>query len=112
MPRYATIDDVIASYPARFNADKAKGMDDTVHMNLTGDNSRDVVIVVKDGTLDVSEGTVPEDPTLTLTAKTEDWLAIENGELNPMMAMMTGKAKMKGSVPFATKFMGLFGFGG
>ena len=51
------------------------------------------------------------DPTLTLTADADNWLAVENGELNPMMAMMTGKVKMKGSVPFATKFMALFGYG-
>ena len=62
--------------------------------------------------LDILDGEVPEDPTLRLTAKTEDWVAIENGDLNPMMAMMQGKVKMKGSVPFATKFMGLFGYGG
>ena len=47
-----------------------------------------------------------------LTAKTEDWVAIENGQLNPMMAMMQGKAKLRGSMPFAMKFMGMFGFTG
>ena len=35
------------------SADKASGMDETVYMNLTGDNSRDVVLHVKDGTLDI-----------------------------------------------------------
>ena len=52
------------------------------------------------------------DPTLTLTADADDWLAVENGELNPMLAMMQGKVKLKGSIPFATKFMTLFGYGG
>ncbi len=112
MPRYATFDDVLASYPDRFNADKAQSMDDRVHMELTGDNARDVTLYVHNGELDVLDGEVPEDPTLRLTAKTEDWVKIENGDLNPMMAMMQGKVKMKGSVPFATKFMGLFGYGG
>ena len=112
MARYATIDDAIASYPARFNADKAKGMDDRVHMNLTGDNARDVTLYVHDGNLDVIDGAPETEPTLRLTADADNWLAIENGELNPMMAMMTRKVKMDGSVPFATKFMGLFGYGG
>lgn len=112
MPRYDTFDDVLASYPSRFNGDKAQSMDDTVYMNLTGDDARDVTLHVHNGELDITEGAVPEDPTLTLTAKTEDWVRIENGDLNPMMAMMQGKVKMKGSVPFATKFMGLFGYGG
>ena len=109
MPRYSSLDEVIASYPGRFQADKAKDMDDHVHMNLTGDNARSIVIHVHHGELDVTEGDAPEDPTLRLTADADDWLAIENGQLNPMMAMMSGKMKLKGSVPFATKFMTLFG---
>ena len=112
MARYDSFDDVLASYPDRFNADKAQSMDDRVYMNLTGDTPRDVTLYVHNGELEILDGEVPEDPTLRLTAKTEDWVAIENGELNPMMAMMQGKVKMKGSVPFATKFMGLFGYGG
>jgi len=112
MPRYANFDEVLASYPARFNADKAKSMDDRVYMNLTGSDARDVTLYVHDGQLDILDGEIPDEPTLRLTADTADWVAIENGELNPMMAMMTGKVKMKGSVPFATKFMGLFGYGG
>lgn len=113
MARYASIQEVIASYPSRFNADKAQSLDDTVYMNLTGANARSVVLHVHNGQLDVVEGaTPPEDPSLTLTADAEDWLAIENGQLNPMTAMMTGKVKMKGNPAFAMKFMGLFGYGG
>ena len=112
MARYASIDDVIASYPQRFNAGKAAGMDETVYMNLTGDGARDVVLHVNDGTLDVREGETADDPSLTLTADADTWLAVENGEINPMMAMMTRKIKMKGNPQFAMKFMGLFGYAG
>ena len=112
MPRYSSFDEVLASYPDRFNAEKAQSMDDKVHMQLTGDDARDVTLYVHNGELDILEGEAPEDPTLRLTAKTEDWVAIENGELNPMMAMMQRKVKMKGSTPFAMKFMGLFGYSG
>ena len=112
MARYDSIDDVLSSYPARFNADKAKDMDDRVYMNLTGANAREQTLYVHDGTLTVEDGAPTVDPTLTLTADADNWLAVENGELNPMMAMMSGKVKMKGSMPFAMKFMGLFGFSG
>lgn len=114
MARYASIDEVLASYPARFNADKAQSLDDTVHMNLTGEGGRHVLLHVKHGTLDVVDHAeaAPDDPSLTLTAKAEDWLAVENGQLNPMSAMMTGKVKLKGNPAFAMKFMGLFGYGG
>lgn len=111
MPRYATLDEVLASYPSRFRAERAEGVDAKVHMHLTGEGSRDVTVHVHDGRLDVVEG-APAEPTLQLSADAADWLAVENGQLNPMMAMMQGKLKLKGSIPFATKFMGMFGYGG
>ncbi|MEM8558308.1 MAG: SCP2 sterol-binding domain-containing protein [Bacteroidota bacterium] len=110
MPRYATIDDVIASYPDRFDAEKAEGVDATVFMDLSGANAKQVLLRVDGPTLTIEEdAAAPDDPTLTLAADADDWLAIENGQTNPMMALMSGKLKLKGSVPFATKFMTLFG---
>lgn len=111
MARYANLDEVLASYPGRFNADKAKDVEAIVHMDLSGDNARSVVLKVDHGTLGIEEGT-PEDATLTLKADADNWLAVENGELNPMMAMMQGKLKLKGNPAFAMKFMTLFGYSG
>ena len=112
MPRYASLDEVLASYPDRFRPDKAEDVTATVQMNFTGENAREVVLHVHDGSLEIEDGATVEGPTLQMTADADDWLAIENGELNPMMAMMSGKLKLKGSIPFATKFMTLFGYGG
>ena len=112
MARYATLDEVLASYPTRFHPEKAEGVDSTVLMSFSGADARDVTVVVRNGTLDVRSGETAPDPTLTLKASSEDWLAVENGQLNPMMAMMQGKLKLSGSVPFAMKFMQLFGYGG
>jgi putative sterol carrier protein len=108
MPRYSSIEEVIASYPARFNPEKAQGVDDKVQMNLTGDGGGQWVLHVHDGQVDISEGTT-RDPALTLDAPADVWLSVENGQTNPMMAVMSGKVKLRGSVPFATKFMGMFG---
>ncbi len=108
MPRYSSIDDVLASYPNRFNPEKAEGVDEVVQMNLSGEGGGSYLIHVHDGQVDVAEGTA-DDPALTLSAPADVWLSVENGQTNPMMAMMSGKVKLKGSVPFATKFMGMFG---
>ncbi len=108
MPHYSSIDEVIASYPQRFNAEKAEGVDDIVQMDLSGEGGGQYTLHVHDQQVDVSEG-VAENPTLTVIAPADVWLSVENGETNPMMAMMSGKVKLKGSVPFATKFMGMFG---
>lgn len=111
MPRYANIDEVLATYPERFRADKAEDVDAVVYMKLTGDDARDILLTVKDQTLTIESGTT-ENATLTLIADAENWLAVENGDLNPMMAMMQGKLKLKGNPAFAMKFMALFGYGG
>lgn len=111
MPRYSTIDEVLASYPDRFRTDKAKDVDAVVYMNLTGENSRDILLTVKDQTLTIQDGTT-EDATMTLISDADNWLAVENGQLKPLMAMMQGKLKLKGNPAFAMKFMALFGYAG
>jgi len=111
MARYSTIDEVLASYPDRFRVNKAEGVDAVVYMKLTGDNARDILMTVKDQTLTVEDGTT-ENATMTLISDAENWLAVENGELKPMMAMMQGKLKLKGNPAFAMKFMALFGYAG
>ena len=112
MPRYANLDEVMASYSERFRPDKAEGVDASVQMNLTGDHARQVVLRVQNQEMSIEEGVTAENPTLSVTADADDWLAVENGQLNPMMAMMQGKVKLKGSMPFAMKFLALFGFAG
>lgn len=108
MARYSSIQEVIASYPGRFNPKAAEGVDEKVQMSLSGDGGGEWVLHVHDRQVDISEGTT-ENPTLSLKAPADVWLSVENGQTNPMSAMMTGKLKLKGSIPFAMKFMGMFG---
>lgn len=108
MPRYASIAEVIASYPARFQPDKAEGVNDKVQMNLSGEGGGQYVLHVHDGRVEIHEGET-DDATLTLDAPADVWLSVENGQTNPMMALMSGKVKLRGSLPFAMKFMAMFG---
>ena len=52
---------------------------------------------VSGGRLEVTEG-CPENPDLTVTATSETALALFEKRLNPLMAFMTGKVKVKGDV--------------
>src|SRR5690606_8413576 len=83
MARYSSIEEVIASYPQRFNPEKADGVDDVVQMNLSGEGGGQYVLYVHDRQVDISEG-VAENPTLTLDAPADVWLSVENGQTNPM----------------------------
>ena len=41
-----------------------------------------------------------ENPEVTIIAKASDYSLIQQGKMNPQMAMMTGKVKFEGSLPF------------
>jgi putative sterol carrier protein len=107
VPRFATIDEVLASYPARFKPEAAAGVEGVVQLRLTGHAPRDVHLVIKDQTLDVREG-VHDDPTLTVKADSEDWRALNNGAVGPMTLLMQGKVTFSGSLPLALSFRRLF----
>ena len=76
-------------------------------MNYTGDDGGHWHLRVDNQQLEVTEG-VHENPDVTVTCAAEDWIKIANGKANPMMMMMTGKLKIKGSIPLATKLQSIF----
>ena len=66
--------------------------------------------VVKQWTIDLKngQGSVTEGPcdknNALFSVSDEDFYQICNGKLNPQMAFIQGKMKIKGSMPLATKF--------
>ncbi len=66
--------------------------------------------VVKQWTIDLKngQGTVTEGPcdknNALFSVSDEDFFQICNGKLNPQMAFIQGKMKIKGSMSFASKF--------
>lgn len=66
--------------------------------------------VVRVWTIDLKIGTglckegAPEKYDSLFTMTDDDFLAICTGKLNPQMAFIQGKMKIKGSMPLATKF--------
>jgi hypothetical protein len=48
-------------------------------------------------------------PRISIKASQADFQKIMSGELNPMMAAMTGKLKLEGDMGFAMKLTKLFG---
>lgn len=66
----------------------------------------DVILI--DGTGDsnvVSQN--DEEAACTISTEADTFLQLKNGELNPMMAVMTGKVKIKGDMGLAMKLQSL-----
>ena len=64
----------------------------------------------KDQACTVSEG-VHENPTLSLRMTDKNWVALCKGELNAVMAFMSGKLKAKGDIMLAQRMPKLFSIG-
>ena len=63
--------------------------DQTIHVDGTGDES---IVTNED-----------KDAECTISMKMETFEKLKSGKLNPMMAMMTGKVKIKGDMGIAMK---------
>ena len=107
MPKFETIQEVIQSLQRNFKTDAAAGVTAVYQLNYSGDDGGHWHLHVDNQQLEVKEG-VYDDPDVTVTCKSEDWLKIANGEANPMMMMMKGKLKIRGSIPLATKLQSIF----
>lgn len=94
--------------PSAFQADKAAGVDARVQFDLKdGDQTRNWTMTIKDMKCDVVEGAAT-DPTVTLSAKTEDCIQMFTGKLDPTKAFMQGRIKLKGNLGQAMKLLNIF----
>ncbi|MFT7604801.1 MAG: putative sterol carrier protein [Saprospiraceae bacterium] len=65
-------------------------------------------ILYVDGTGDANEISMEnKDADCMITTSMDTFIKLKNGDLNPMMAMMTGKIKIKGDMAIAMKLQAL-----
>jgi putative sterol carrier protein len=86
--------------------DKLAGLSAVYQFDLTGEEAGTWQLKIKDGRAEVHQGAVDPAST-TLVASSSDWLQIATGKLDPTMAFMQGKLKVKGDMPLAMKLQGL-----
>ena len=86
----------------RFKPEKAKGIDVTAQINITGIEGGCWTVTVKDQKIQVTEGTHLA-PTLTLKMNENDFLDMVNGKLSSEKAFFTGKVHFKGNISVALK---------
>jgi putative sterol carrier protein len=90
--------------PGRIDPSRLAGMTNSYLFEIDGVGEWKVD--VQDGNLTVSEGAADADA--TISASEENFEKMVAGELNPTMAYMSGKLKIKGDMGAAMKLQKLF----
>ena len=88
--------------PARFNPQKAEGVDVTAQVNLTGTNGGNWIVTIRNKKLQVNEGEDPS-PTLTITMTTSDFMDLVNDKISVEKAFFSGRVNFEGSLSQALK---------
>ena len=104
----ANLGPIFANMADRFQADRAGDLNLIILFNLTGDGGGEWNATVANGEFEVNEGSV-DNPTATLSMDADDFESMSKGDLNPMMAFMSGKIKVDGDLNAVMKFQSLVG---
>jgi len=102
-----TIKTLMEKMPGAFLPDKAPGLDADIQFHFTGEQASDWYAVVKDDKVETIEG-VHDDPKMTMTADSGDYIGIFTGEVDGMAAFMQGKLKLAGDLNLAMKLTQMF----
>ncbi len=102
-----TPQEYFAAMPAAFQPDRAAKLRATYQFELSGEGGGTWFVRIHEGTLEIGQGAV-DGPDVTIRAAAKDYVAIAEGRMNPMLAMATGKFKIKGNMGHAMKLQTVF----
>lgn len=97
----------ILGIPAHVKTEWLSGIDTNFHFDIDGDGGGQFSVIVKDDQVQVFERFEGQ-PKCVVTAKEKNFLALLRGEMNPMMAVFTGKLKISNTGEIM-KYAKLFG---
>ena len=85
--------DFLYKLPSKVSPQAIEGHETTFHFDLEGEEGGQYTVKVEDGKVNVMDGFSGE-PACVVRASNEDFMKLINGDLNPMMAVLTGKVKI------------------
>lgn len=98
-----TVDGIFSLMPELFLAEKAAGVEGSVYYQVTGEGGGDYTCVISGGAFTLLREP-KADATAQVVISAEDWIALNEGRLDPMQAFMTGKLKGTGDLGLLQKF--------
>lgn len=101
----ASTAEIIELMNSRFNPDAAKGVNITYQYDI--EDSNNFYLVIADGTCQLSEGDA-ENPNVKMIMSADTLQGIFSGEIEGMMAFMSGQLRLEGDMMLATKLSQFF----
>ena len=102
-----TVDGIFALMPELFLPEKAQGLTVSVYYQVTGEGGGDYTCLIENGAFSLKRE-AKADATSVVTIGVEDWIALNEGKLDPMQAFMTGKLKGTGDLGLLQKLPKFF----
>lgn len=98
--------DIVSSIPARFRKEKAENVSTIFHFDISGETGEPFTIFISNGQCRLEKG-LQGTPTCVVKTTAENYVKLETGELNPQLALMTGKVKVS-SITAMVSFAKMF----
>ena len=101
-----TVDQVIESMPRRFHPENCKKIE-AIYQWALDKPERTFHVKIDKGTFELNDGAHPS-PNVTIMCDTEVYLKLVNGQMKDVMAVVTGKLRVKGNLALAQKLGKIF----
>ncbi len=102
-----TIDGWFATLLARIPRDQIDDVDGVIQFDITGDNGCCMYLEIYHSDLILHEGT-HDQPVVTITAESDQWLALINGDQTPTEMFLSGALRVGGNLEFITGLIDAF----
>lgn len=102
-----TVREFFEALPSRFRSDAADGVSAVYQFDLSGEDGGQYQLHVADRSCRVCDGAHPS-PNVTLSMAGKDCIAVLEGQLSGMSALLSGRLKIEGDMGLAMRLAAFF----